>query len=1639
MEGNGLFKKLKRPGFLQTRENRSLPPGYDVAVEEYSDEQLGITESYDSLKYDEAYSEAMDIDGSSQSRASRSQSVPEARDLPRIATSRLAPIKQGSANSISKSKDPTGLFAISLPRHPVVDVIFLHGLGGSCYRSWSWAHDRANFWPQWLVSEPEMRNVRVWTFGYAAALAGSSTTMNIMDFAKDLLFKMKYEQQDIPIGSLPLVFVTHSMGGLVAKKAFTIGLNDKAYTNIVSQLKAVIFMSTPHRGGNGAEALSQLLQVFGMSKDYVKELASNSTFLQSINDEFTNVSQDLQLFSFYETLKTSGVGGKSYIVDKDSGVLNLQNETSIPMVADHHTISPDYVETTNPSESVEVGKLLGIDATDLARNSQRFSTRFRDGTCHWIHHHQWFYNWVEKEESGPHLLWISGAPATGKSVLATYISSVVRRRWNDPSCHYHSFEFSDRSKRSASYLFRSLVFQMARWSPPLRIKLSQIAEHFGTNLEGISAAVLCERLFGNAMTDPLELHSNQFWIIDGLDESEPGAVQTIFQCFKALNQSLRFKILLLSRPTTDITMRIKQLPFKSTTHMLSTIDTYDDIKAYVEEVVAVMIPKGVATRQRLVDKVLTKASGNFLWVALATKDLGENWHLRSNIDTILSSFPTEMTPLYARMIQKIEKQAAPTRHMASTLLRWATYSFRPLHVSELTIALDSEFPDLTSLEDTISHICGDFVHVQNARINLVHETARHFLVNKNASQLVSLRSADCHEYLAILCLRYLSSTKDRQWRQILSTAEIRRGSISFPNAVANLLPSTYGFLVYASSYWAYHLSLAKPDSEALRNVVCEFFDNDVLTWINSLALMGDLKSIIKAAQYLKTFIKAREKSLHKADPRTFQSDDVEFLKLWTVDLIKLIGKFGSNLLPHPSSIYKLIPPFCPANSAIRKLLRTGHNGISVSGLTSADWDDCHARLSVGADESASKLIATNNVFAALVPQAQCLVVWSSETCEELRRLNHGEYVTEMAVSSSGQLVCTSGLNMIRIWELSTGRNVGSLTKHSDDRVLTIAFGSSEDEVLVGYQDHLIVCQNWRTQVITTAFRVVLMGDESGNQGLRCVSFNASGTQVAVSSRAKAVEVWDMPSRSRIHRCIRRDEMTHTEKDIFIQAEVIKWHPDSGNLYILYHDTILVNWNPVYDEQSEHLIGAKVMTLSRCGNYLLTSDHRGAVRIYTTPDHSRSGAPEFSVLYHLENQDFVSDLAFSFDSQRFYDLRGSVCGVWEPEVLVPAERPDAEEDSTSVSGSTWDGETIKLSTTSTSGPSITALSCAPRDLGFCCGRDDGSVAIHDMTTGKRLRTLPGHTAEMAIISLTWSSSGNYIASGDESGRVLVRKLALPSAPGGKLTVFKASEFRVKTDGINQLLFSSNDKYLLVSTFSAETVWDVSAKKICHTRKHSSPRHLKWIENPKNAAQLLSVQAGKLHVFDWVEFADLTPDTGLKLVDSTQAMSTKKHGLEQDLDDLALHNPYNQELNVVNHVTATKDTRAVIIETIPSSGHERDRRKKRRLELFHTKDLKLAMGSALSNPEILLDNTIQGLANEVSKLVGSYQSQVVFFDHQQWLCTWQIGTSVSGHQKHFFLPKEWATSEALSLVVLSELGTLLCPRNGEVAIITNGLKF
>ncbi len=140
-------------------------------------------------------------------RKGRSVSAPGIRQLVQpLSSAPSSPNQIGGGNGQKGGKDPVGLMAVNLPHHPVVDIIFIHGLGGSAWRSWSWEHDPRNFWPPWLALEPELKGARIYTFGYAASIRGSSSTMNILEFAKDLLLKMKYEkQQGSPIGSVSVV------------------------------------------------------------------------------------------------------------------------------------------------------------------------------------------------------------------------------------------------------------------------------------------------------------------------------------------------------------------------------------------------------------------------------------------------------------------------------------------------------------------------------------------------------------------------------------------------------------------------------------------------------------------------------------------------------------------------------------------------------------------------------------------------------------------------------------------------------------------------------------------------------------------------------------------------------------------------------------------------------------------------------------------------------------------------------------------------------------------------------------------------------------------------------------------------------------------------------------------------------------------------------------------------------------------------------------------------------------------------------------------------------------------------------------------------------------------------------------------
>lgn len=99
------------------------------------------------------------------------------------------------SRSSDRRNEPLGLRVVyHPPDHHSVDIIFVHGLGGTSRLSWSWNRDLSLFWPQeWLPLEPGFKDARILTFGYNAHfMSQNKDTFNVSDFAKDLLLQMKF-------------------------------------------------------------------------------------------------------------------------------------------------------------------------------------------------------------------------------------------------------------------------------------------------------------------------------------------------------------------------------------------------------------------------------------------------------------------------------------------------------------------------------------------------------------------------------------------------------------------------------------------------------------------------------------------------------------------------------------------------------------------------------------------------------------------------------------------------------------------------------------------------------------------------------------------------------------------------------------------------------------------------------------------------------------------------------------------------------------------------------------------------------------------------------------------------------------------------------------------------------------------------------------------------------------------------------------------------------------------------------------------------------------------------------------------------------------------------------------------------------
>lgn len=1281
----------------------------------------------------------------------------------------------------------------------------------------------------------------------------------------------------------------------------------------------------------------------------------------------------------------------------------------------------------------KIDSLLGI-SDGPSNDLTSLRDRLTPGTCKGILLDVNFRKWTGYTR-GSNILWIYARPGNGKSVQAAFMVDQFTK--SGCKCNYYFFRHDDSTKRSASSLLKSLAFQVAQCTPAFEDALSTMSEE-GLRLEKMDARSIWHRVFLSVLFK-MQGIGPLYWVVDALDESD--SISTVIDVLSTISSSnFPIHLIVFSRQTPPITKGFDRISNVTPLTTINAEQNLDDIRLFATSEMKYMHGND-EIRKGMIDQIVERAEGSFLWVNLVLKEVMQ-CHSYDEIKIAFEEIPSGMDSLYRRMESSIRHLTRVSdKDLARTILIWATYSRRPLTTDEMLRALQPQFPAVLDLRFTINQVCGQFVMIDsNSHVGLVHRTAREYLI-KSSDLPFSISPHDAHEDLFN---KTISVFLDRQIRSIAAQKPI--------------IP----FYTYSATSWAYHLNLSSGGSDASLTLLTRFFEGShILSWIHMLAILGQLKVLIFTAQGLTTYVQKRRKIDASKMPLLHRLSDLHLLELWAIDLLKLAGKFGSHLLQEPTAIYKYIPQFSPCNSALFQQFGNSRvSPLSVTGLSESDWDDCLTRVSVGSEHQALMAICSGR-YLAVLNSVGVVHVWNSLTFEKLCTFSHEEHLFTMCFSQKAEMLASYGFLTTRVWSITSRRQLFTISNPTGIRPLCMTFTKNDTVLLMGSDLRNIrelsmkdLAQGWQECEISKSSEEAPLKGTFSNAPT-AMAINGDATEIAIAYRGAPLTVWALTKSKCISKCKRRLGHDVNPGSAWTGVNRILWHPNSGELLGIYTDGAVFKWHPL--EESHHELTTNSRTTpseldcSLNGMVFATSDVNGAVKIYNYE--------HFALIYQLSSEDTVTGLCFSPDIRRFYDLRGSYCNAWEPNVLVRMSDIDeaVSEVDTEVGSTTM--SYLASEVWAESRPPITAISARWQGQLVCAGSDEGLVKLHDIIDQKKL-VVGESAAEMGIDDIVWDEDGRHIAYAELGGRIVIRSVVQLNGKSRSefgwscepAVSFKAS---VESGGISQMLFSPDSNFLLVASLNSAQLWSLQSKNIRAVYISPTPgiEH-KWIAHPSEKEDVLVFSATMVIALRWTDLKErgrwkigLPASDGVRreIVEHRQSLYLRQNSSGNPMSPPAAE-------DVIDQVIATRNS-PYILACFSQHSSQINQSRGSRLHLIELTSLKpdTAEASSPIDSAFPIPNSIAATIEKPLNILG--EDLLVYLDKSFWVCSCRIIKENNNswprteleHQdgaatmtrRHFFLPRDWIDAESLKLCRVMADGTLLCPRKGEVAVIRSDL--
>ncbi|KAI1767115.1 hypothetical protein GGR53DRAFT_483080 [Hypoxylon sp. FL1150] len=258
----------------------------------------------------------------------------------------------------------TTLYDGTIGKENVVDLIVVPGLSSHPYGSFKSPQDATENWLRDYLPQ-KLPDIRIMVYGYNSALLGGKGKETIQHYATGLLDAIRLYRKDTKAPCIeqhrserPIIFVAHSLGGLVVKQALVDAKDSNTGKDqkLLMSCYGLLFFGVPNRGLRHEElkAISGNSPIGQLVYDLVVDDDTEvKPYLRTLGQNFRKVFENkrLDIAAFYEgktsptVMRDEGNSGKwtrsgknKLMVTQDSAIMVdgcRVTENIVPLAADH--------------------------------------------------------------------------------------------------------------------------------------------------------------------------------------------------------------------------------------------------------------------------------------------------------------------------------------------------------------------------------------------------------------------------------------------------------------------------------------------------------------------------------------------------------------------------------------------------------------------------------------------------------------------------------------------------------------------------------------------------------------------------------------------------------------------------------------------------------------------------------------------------------------------------------------------------------------------------------------------------------------------------------------------------------------------------------------------------------------------------------------------------------------------------------------------------------------------------------------------------------------------------------------------------------------------------------------------------------